>query len=396
MSTTRRIRGENRFYNPPPMRKLQQEREKKRLEAEEEEKKKLNAKEKILDRQIKSKDKEVKKPDECSTSDSSLVPGRVSSSSTTTTGTSSNLGRFIECTTPVVSTQYLPLRSIKGWRTREPEHCPYFLLNDLWDSFEEWSAYGVGVPLLLNGIDSVVQYYVPYLSGIQLYEDPSRVSTSKRRPGEESDGDSPRDMSSDGSNDCRELSQTLYRASLEEKPCIGSSSDESEASSISPGDLVFEYLEAAMPFGREPLTDKISNLSSQFPALRTYRSCDLSPSSWVSVAWYPIYRIPLGQSLQNLDACFLTFHSLSTPCRGSSNEEGRSSSKSVASSKLPLPTFGLAFYKFKLSVWSPESDADENQRVGTLLQAAEEWLRRLKVILPDFRHFIMHSGSAWR
>lgn len=154
-----------------------------------------------------------------------------------------------------------------------------------------------------------------------------------RRVGEESDGDSPRDISSNG-----------CRVSLEEdKPCVGSSSDESEDS---PGDLVFEYLEAAMPFGREPLTGKASffllsllynmehkykryvlshnlslklqilNLSSQFPALRTYRSCDLSPSSWVSVAWYPIYRIPLGQSLQNLDACFLTFHSLSTPSRG--------------------------------------------------------------------------------
>jgi hypothetical protein len=157
----------------------------------------------------------------------------------------------------VIVSVFLLQTSSKGWRTREPEYRPYFLLNDLWDSFEEWSAYGVGVPLLLNGIDSVVQYYVPYLSGIQLYEDPSRACTTRRRVGEESDGDSPRDMSSDGSNDCRELSQNLYRASLEEKPCIGSSSDESEASSNSPGELVFEYLEGAMPFGREPLTDKV-------------------------------------------------------------------------------------------------------------------------------------------
>ncbi|KAF8051813.1 hypothetical protein N665_1663s0005 [Sinapis alba] len=373
MSTTRRIRGENRFYNPPPIRKLQQEREKKRLEEE-------KAKE-ILDRQNKEEKRPSPASDECSTSDCS-VPGRVGS----------NLGRFLDCTTPVVQTQYLPMTSTKGWRTRGPEFCPYFLLNDLWDSFEEWSAYGVGVPLLLNGIDSVVQYYVPYLSGIQLYEDPSRrASASRRRAGEESDGDSPRDMSSDG---CRDMSQSLYRVSLEEKPCFGSSSDESEDS---PGDLVFEYLEAAMPFGREPLTDKISNLSSQFPALRTYRSCDLSPSSWVSVAWYPIYRIPLGQSLQNLDACFLTFHSLSTQGGTSSNENGQSSSESLAPSKLTLPTFGLASYKFKMSVWSPESDLEENQRVMALLREAEEWLRRLKVMLPDFRHFVSHSGgSAWR
>jgi len=58
---------------------------------------------------------------------------------------------------------------------------------------------------------------------------------------------------------------------------------------------------------------QISVLASQFPELKTLRSCDLSPSSWISVAWYPIYRIPMGPTLQNLDACFLTYHSLSTP-----------------------------------------------------------------------------------
>jgi hypothetical protein len=46
---------------------------------------------------------------------------------------------------------------------------PYYELADLWDAFGEWSAYGAGVPLLLNGTDGVVQYYVPFLSAIQLY-----------------------------------------------------------------------------------------------------------------------------------------------------------------------------------------------------------------------------------
>lgn len=31
---------------------------------------------------------------------------------------------------------------------------------------------------------------------------------------------------------------------------------------------------------------------------------------------YPIYRIPMGQTLKDLDACFLTYHSLSTPVGG--------------------------------------------------------------------------------
>lgn len=99
MSTTRRIRGENRFYNPPAIRKLQQEREKKRLE-EQEAQEKNKAKEITLDRQKKEEEKRpLPSPDECSTSDDCSVPGRVGS----------NLGRFLDCTTPVVRTQYLPL-----------------------------------------------------------------------------------------------------------------------------------------------------------------------------------------------------------------------------------------------------------------------------------------------
>lgn len=60
------------------------------------------------------------------------------------------------------------------------EYQPYFVLGDLWESFKEWSAYGAGVPLILNDSDSVVQYYVPYLSGIQLYSDPLKSSTKSR------------------------------------------------------------------------------------------------------------------------------------------------------------------------------------------------------------------------
>lgn len=69
---------------------------------------------------------------------------------------------------------------MKGWRTQDDEFRMYFVLGDLWESFKEWSAYGAGVPLLLNGSDSVVQYYVPYLSGIQLYIDPSKPSPRTR------------------------------------------------------------------------------------------------------------------------------------------------------------------------------------------------------------------------
>lgn len=68
----------------------------------------------------------------------------------------------------------------RGFRTCDEESQPYFELGDLWESFREWSAYGVGVPLILNDSDSVVQYYVPYLSGIQIYGEPAKSSTKLR------------------------------------------------------------------------------------------------------------------------------------------------------------------------------------------------------------------------
>ena len=64
---------------------------------------------------------------------------------------------------------------LRGWRTPGADGNPYFCLEDLWDTLREWSAFGVEVPLLLSESDSVKQYYVPYLSGIQLYLEPHRL-----------------------------------------------------------------------------------------------------------------------------------------------------------------------------------------------------------------------------
>ncbi|KAJ0736774.1 hypothetical protein HanLR1_Chr06g0199631 [Helianthus annuus] len=56
--------------------------------------------------------------------------------------------------------------------------CPYyFRLGDLWKTFEECSAYGAGVPFLLNGTHPIKQYYVPYFSGMQLFIDPKNPPT---------------------------------------------------------------------------------------------------------------------------------------------------------------------------------------------------------------------------
>ncbi|KAG5603892.1 hypothetical protein H5410_025384 [Solanum commersonii] len=365
-----------------------------------------------------------------------------------------NLQRFLKSVTPSVPAQYLSKTTIRGWRTCDVEFLPYYVLGDLWESFKEWSAYGAGVPLVLDEGDSAVQYYVPYLSGIQLYGDSSKASVKTRylarrkflhdiffvrisnssllaaasvrafmafawaalkpngsRPGEESDSDYFRDSSSDGSSDseherrCLNYSreQRMYHSQASESSLSidglslrdsnatfqeGFSSDEGESGS-SQGALLFEYFAHDQPYGREPLADKISDLAQRFPELKTMRSCDLLHYSWISVAWYPIYRIPTGPTLKALDACFLTFHSLHTPMPG--NQSGHTAfvacpTDTDAAPKIPLPAFGLASYKFKASLWTPNGGPGR-QLMSSLLQAADNWLTLLQVNHPDFSFF---------
>jgi len=138
----------------------------------------------------------------------------------------------------------------------------------------------------------------------------------------------------------------------------------------------------------------------------------------------------MGPTLQNLDACFLTYHSLSTSIQSTSLYlhvcmsmvgfyiclqsyvfvallvgTGQSSERmqlhgstvrqlhlSDISLKLPLPTFGLASYKFKVSFWNPNG-VNECQKASSLLRAADNWLRLLRVNHPDYRFFVSHNTS---
>ncbi|KAK7308251.1 hypothetical protein VNO77_41853 [Canavalia gladiata] len=322
----------------------------------------------------------------------------------------SNLERFLQAITPSVPAQYLSKRTMRGFRTCDEELQPYFVLGDLWESFKEWSAYGAGVPLMLNDKDCVVQYYVPYLSGIQIYAATVKPSTQSRQLGEDSDSDF-RDSSSDGSSDCEpergfkclrehrnplqlsdELSHWMGRLSLRDHPTIpldGFSSDDGESVN-SQGSLLFEYLEQDRPYSREPLADKILDLAFRFPELATLRSCDILPSSWLSVAWYPIYRIPTGSTLKDLDACFLTYHSLYTPVGGLQGVQTPAvsyPSELDGVPKISLPVFGLASYKFKGSLWTPNGGGYERQLASSLVQDADKWLRLLQVNHPDFMFF---------
>ncbi|XP_031499738.1 uncharacterized protein LOC116264006 [Nymphaea colorata] len=326
-----------------------------------------------------------------------------------------NLNRFLESTTPSVPAQYLSKTRMRGRKPYDDGFQPFFTLGDLWESFKEWSAYGAGVPLVLNGSDSVVQYYVPYLSAIQIYAHSSRTATKQRRPGEDSDGDYYRDSSSDGSSDCEyergmkytrehlkrhhpgmEASLRIDRLSLMQNNASfqeGFSSDDSDVANSQSPCLLFEFLEQDPPYSREPLADKIADLARRFPDLKTLRSCDLLWASWMSVAWYPIYRIPTGPTLKDLDACFLTYHSLSTPIKGGDNDQVpivNSVHVSHGSPMISLPVFALASYKFKGSVWIPNG-VSERQQTSSLVQAADNWLRLLQVDHPDFQFFASHG-----
>lgn len=323
----------------------------------------------------------------------------------------SNVERFLGAIIPSIPAQYLSKTTMRGMRTCDVEFQPYFLLGDLWESFKEWSAYGAGVPLVLNHSDSVIQYYVPYLSAIQLYVDPSKTPVRSRRTSEDSYADSiSRDSGSDGSSDSEherglrysrgqgnsycltnDVSHEMESLSFIDQPNASQedvSSDEGEAGT-SRGYCIFEHLERDTPYTREPLADKIAVLASGRPELKKLRSCDLLSSSWISVAWYPIYRIPTGPTLRDLDACFLTYHYLHTPV--GDDPEAHAPVMTYpdeidGTPKISLPVFGLASYKFRASVWISNGGSDR-QLVNTLSQAADNWLRLLQVNQPDYLFF---------
>ena len=63
------------------------------------------------------------------------------------------------------------------WYPWERENVEYFTLSDIWSCYDEWSAYGAGVPIVLNGKETLVQYYVPYLSAVQIFTGNSPINS---------------------------------------------------------------------------------------------------------------------------------------------------------------------------------------------------------------------------
>ncbi|CAN1221595.1 hypothetical protein LINGRAPRIM_LOCUS325, partial [Linum grandiflorum] len=144
-----------------------------------------------------------------------------------------------------LNSQWQPLRS-KG--TVE-----YFTLSDLWDCYDEFSAYGAGTEVALEDGDSITQYYVPYLSAIQLFTNKS-VEASALEINDSWDEDS-----RSGSD---KLSRSLSDTSAKTWDTVSDDSsyenDGSSPKSDKLGSLYFKYVETCSPYWRVPLKEKVS------------------------------------------------------------------------------------------------------------------------------------------
>ncbi|CAI0460943.1 unnamed protein product [Linum tenue] len=315
--------------------------------------------------------------------------------------TQSNLDCFLHFTTPVVESHSLPKSEIRNlnrlWHPWERETVEYFTLGDLWNCYDEWSAYGAGVPISLSNGETLVQYYVPYLSAIQIFTSNSSSVNGLSRYREETesgDGET-RDSFSDSCSDESESSDKLCRWGE------GSSSDEGgfEQETLwhlndRLGYLYFQYFERSTPYGRVPLMDKINGLARRYPGLMSLRSVDLSPASWMAVAWYPIYHIPMGRTIKDLSTCFLTYHTLSSSFQefwrsdmDLEDDIEKPERKRKAGESISLPPFGMATYKMQGSVWVSGNCGRDQERLVSLLSVADSWLKQLRVQHHDFNYF---------
>ncbi|XP_038900400.1 uncharacterized protein LOC120087632 [Benincasa hispida] len=301
----------------------------------------------------------------------------------------SNLGCFLHCTTPVVNSQFLPKSEIRNlnrlWHPWEREKVEYFTLADLWNCYDEWSAYGAGVPIAVNNGETLVQYYVPYLSAIQIFTSNSTVNGFRDECGDSETRDSFSDSCSDESE-----SEKLWRwdgSSSEEGGFLEQESPLHLSDRL--GYLYFQYFERSTPYGRVPLMDKINGLARRYPGLMTLRSVDLSPASWMAVAWYPIYHIPMGRTIKDLSTCFLTYHTLSSSFQDMDVEDEFESGerKRKEGEEISLPAFGLATYKMQGNVWISGNYGRDQERVVSLLSVADSWLKQLRVQHHDFNYF---------
>ncbi|KFK39203.1 hypothetical protein AALP_AA3G212800 [Arabis alpina] len=277
----------------------------------------------------------------------------------------SNMDRFLEHTSPRVRVRFHTQRngSSSSSSSAEEVKIPGISLRDVGKACKEWSYFGVQVPLSIENYDEkVIHHYAPSLSAIQIFTikpfaDDDAVSSSSRSTvtagtdGAETSAAKPNPFSN-------------YRHRFLTPDKLGY--------------LYFQYNETEKPWEREPLTAKMKELAKQYSGLSSLTSSDLSPYSWISITWSPIYSIP-SVKRKELFASFLTYHSLTPffpetfPARV--NEIGESLPPQVV-----LPPFGAVTYKAFGNLWIMPGTAD-SQMIEMREKAASSFVETM-----DFTH----------
>lgn len=67
-------------------------------------------------------------------------------------------------------------------------------------------------------------------------------------------------------------------------------------------------------------------------------------------------------------------------------ENGRRKRKEGES--IPLPPFGLGTYKMQGDVWLSDRSGKDQEKLSSLLSAADSWLKQLGVQHHDFNYFM--------
>ncbi|KAE8692748.1 RNA-directed DNA polymerase [Hibiscus syriacus] len=152
--------------------------------------------------------------------------------------TQSNLECFLHCTTPTFKSQFLPKSEIRNlnrlWHPWEREKIEYFTLGYLWNCYNEWSAYGAGVPIGLNNIETLVQYDVPYISAIQIFTGDSSVGGLRLQ---EQDGETLIELDVIADEFKKQASDSFYRWRASMVLSLGTSAIESQSRRCSPSIL---------------------------------------------------------------------------------------------------------------------------------------------------------------
>ncbi|VFQ64574.1 unnamed protein product [Cuscuta campestris] len=270
----------------------------------------------------------------------------------------------------------------------------YFCLGDLWECYEEWSAYGVGVPIVLNNGERVTQYYVPYLSALEIFTNtpqPTNLKENEDAIIEDETMSKRSETEKSSSSDSNEAWDDLSNdGSIEycESPSVH------ETKRL--GHLYLKFCDTCSPYWRIPFAEKIAELAEVFPGLMTLKNIDLSPASWIAVAWYPIYHIPMKGNCKNcLSTCFLTYHTLSSSSQVSKSDEDENKMYDLVneeggdfdSIEDSLYPFGLATYRLEEDIWMDSLTYDDYETIVDLYSAADSWLKQLNFWHHDFNFF---------